>query len=114
MAVMGIAVPVVGVLLGGIYFFPAIRLTKGHEPWLSVLLGISLAITTFGIGYLGGTNILYSTGVWALSLVLLVIARRVHGSLDGNVERFGMVHVLILLVSFIIVAITDHAGRTQA
>jgi len=86
MVVIGIAVPVVGVLLGGIYFFPAIRLTKGHEPWLSVLLGIGLAITTFGIGYLSGADILYSTGVWVLSLALFAIARRVHGSLDGNVE----------------------------
>jgi hypothetical protein len=112
MIVMGITVPVAGVLLGGIYSLPAMRLTKGHEPWLSVLLGVGLAITAFGIGYLGGTYILYSAGVWALSLVLLIIARRVHGSLDGNVERFGKVHAVTLLISFIIITITEYAART--
>jgi len=106
MALIGIAVPVVGVFLGGIYSVPAIRLSRGREPWLSALLSIGLAITVFGIGYISDTRILFSAGVWVVSVVLLLIARRLHGSLDGNVERFGQVHALTLLVSFVLATVT--------
>jgi hypothetical protein len=110
LAILGIAIPVVGLLLGGIYSVPASRLCKGREPWFSALLSLGLAITVFGIGYLSDTRILFSAGVWSLSLVLLLAARRLHGSLDGNLERFGQVHAVTLLVSFVIAQMTSHAA----
>jgi hypothetical protein len=109
-AVVGIAFPVVGLLLGGIYSVPASRLCKGREPWFSALLSLGLAITVFGIGALSQTRILLSAGVWAVSLALLLAARRLHGSLDGNLERFGQVHAVTLLVSFAIAQLTVHAA----
>ena len=108
MALIGIAVPVVGVFLGGIYSVPAIRLSRGREPWLSVLMSLGLAITAFGIGYLSHTRILFSGGVWGFSLLLLLLVRRVHGPLDGNLERFGLVHAFTLLATFVLAAITEH------
>lgn len=107
-AVLGIAVPVVGLLMGGIYSVPAMRVCKGREPWLSASLSIGLAITVFGFGYLTDTPILLSIGAWGLSLVLLLVARRLHGTLDGNVERFGLVHAAALLVAFALAALTAH------
>lgn len=50
LAVFGFDVPVVGLLMGGIYSMPAMRVCKDREPWLSMSLSIGLAITVFGLG----------------------------------------------------------------
>jgi hypothetical protein len=99
-AVLGIAIPVVGLLMGGIYSLPAMHVCKGREPWLSASLSLGLAITVFGLGALSDTPLLFSLGAWSLSLILLLVARRLHGSLDGNLERFGLVHATALLIAF--------------
>lgn len=90
---------VVGLLLGGIYSWPAIQLTKGREPWLTLLLAAGLAITVFGLGQLSGASLLLAGGVWALAVLLLLVVRRVQGALDHNLERFGMIHAFALLAS---------------
>lgn len=107
-AVLGIALPVVGLLMGGIYSMPAMRVCKGREAWLSVSLSIGLAITVFGLGYLAGTPILFSVGAWSFSIILLLVARRLYGTLDGKLERFGLVHATALLVAFVLAALTAH------
>lgn len=33
-----LAVPFLGILFGGVYSTPAIRLSRGRDPWLSLLL----------------------------------------------------------------------------
>jgi hypothetical protein len=113
-ALYGIGVPVVGLLMGGIYSMPAMRLCKGREPWLSVLLSFGLAITVFGLGYLGETPVLFSVGAWGFSVVLLLVARRLYGTLDGNLERFGLVHATALLTAFALVAFTAHGISRNA
>lgn len=113
-AVFGVGVPVVGVLMGGVYSIPAMSLCKGREPWLSVLLSVGLAMTTFGLGYLGGTPLLLSTGAWSFSVVLLLVARRLYGTLDGNVERFGLVHAVALVIAFVLAALTAHGISRNA
>ena len=100
--IVGLAVPVLGLLMGGIYSMPAMRLCKGREPWLSVLLACGLGITVFGIGYLAETPILFSIGGWIFSVILLLVARHLHGTLDGNLERFGLVHAPALMVAFVL------------
>jgi hypothetical protein len=107
-AVFGVGVPVVGLLMGGIYSVPAMSLCKDREPWLSVLLSLGLAITVFGLGYLSQTPILLSTGAWNFSVVLLLVARRSYGALDGNLERFGLVHAVALLIAFVLAALSAH------
>jgi hypothetical protein len=107
-AIDGFAVLVVGLLMGGIYSMPALRLCKGHEPWLSVLLAAGLAVTVFGLGYLAETRILFSTGGWILSVILLLAARRRFGTLDGNLERFGLVNASALLVALLLAMLTRH------
>jgi len=113
-AVLGIAVPVVGLLMGGIYSVPAMRVCKGREPWLSALLSVGLAITVFGLGFLTDTPILFSVGAWGFSLVLLLVARRLHGTLDGNLERFGLVHAAALLVAFAVAVLAAHGVSRNA
>jgi hypothetical protein len=113
-ALIGIAVPVVGLLMGGIYSMPAMRLCKGREPWLSVSLSIGLAITVFGLGYLADTPILFSIGAWSFSVILLLVVRRLHGTLDGNLERFGLVHATALLIAFALAALTAHGISRNA
>ena len=107
-ALFGIGVPVVGLLMGGIYSMAAMRLCKGREPWLSVSLSIGLASTVFGLGYLADTPTLSSIGAWSFSVILLLVARRLHGTLDGNLERFGLVHATALLIAFALAALTGH------
>jgi len=113
-AVFGIGVPVVGLLMGGIYSMPAMRVCKGREPWLSVSLSIGLAITVFGLGYVADTPILFSIGAWSFSVILLLVARRLHGTLDGNLERFGLVHAVALLIAFVLAALTAHGISRNA
>ena len=94
---LALGVPVVGVLMGGIYSMPAIMLTKGREPWLSGLLAAGLAVTVFGIGAPSNMPLAFVAAVWGASLLLLLGARALHGSLDGNLERFGQVHAVTLV-----------------
>lgn len=113
-SVVGVAAPVVGLLLGGIYWFPAVHLTKGREPWLTLLLAAGLAITVFGFGCLSDAPLQILGGVWVLAVCLLLVQRRVQGALDRNVERFGMVHVLALIASFAIMYFTlRHSAPTR-
>ena len=92
-----IAGPVLGLLLGGVYSYPAIRFTKGREPWLSLLLAVGLSITVFGLGLAANVPVPYLGVVWVVALLLLLVARRVYGTLDHNLERFGMVHAVALV-----------------
>jgi hypothetical protein len=106
--VYGVGLPVVGVLMGGIHSVPAISLCKGREPWLSILLSLGLAVTSFGIGCLGETPILLSAGGWVFSVMLLLVARRLYGNLDDNLERFGLVHAVSLLIAVVLATATAH------
>jgi hypothetical protein len=45
-----VGVPVVGILMGGAYSLPAMTITKGRDPWLTMLLAVGLSITVLGIG----------------------------------------------------------------
>lgn len=93
----GIGVPVVGLLMGGLYSLPAMRLCKGREPWLTGTLAAALAVTVFGLGLLMEVPPALLAGLWGVSLLLLFAQRRLHGSLDGNLERFGLVHAVALV-----------------
>jgi hypothetical protein len=90
-----VAIPVLGILMGGIYSLPAMRATDCREPWYTLLLAGGLSVTVVAIGI-----------TWGLSLALILIAlacawsvllvRRSFGKLDHNVERFGLIHAVTL------------------
>ena len=103
---IGIAGPVVGLLLGGVYSWPAIHFTKGREPWLSLLLAVGLSVTIFGLGLAAQVPVLYLTIVFLVVLVLLLLARRFCGAFDHNLERFGMVHAVALLATIAVIFFT--------
>lgn len=102
------AVPVLGVLLGGIYSIPAMKITNERDPWLTLLLVLGLGCTVFGIGFLGGTPFIWSLAVFALGIILALLARWLHGSLGHNLERFGMVHMLVLMLALGLAAVARH------
>ncbi len=102
-------VPVVGLLMGGVYSIPASRLTGARDPWLTVLLGLGLGVTVVGGGTLmsGGVPLRGGSAsalawVFAGSIALLLAARRVYGHLGHSVERFGLVHAATLLATGIV------------
>jgi hypothetical protein len=107
-----LSVPVVGLLMGGVYSIPALYLTKGRDPWHTLLLAVGLAITVVGGGYLLATPFVLSVGAWGLTLGLSLAARRYHGSLDGNLERFGQVHAAALIIAFGL-ALARHRGLAE-
>jgi hypothetical protein len=109
-----LGVPVLGVLFGGVYLLPAIMLTKEREPWLSLLLSVSLAITVFGLGRCFHTPIAFLFGVWATTIVLLLIAKLVYGSLGHNLERFGMVHIAAIFITVLVSAAAKVGSHTSA
>jgi hypothetical protein len=113
-AIYALAIPVVGLLMGGIYSLPAMRACRGKDRCLTVLLAGALAVTIFGLGRLAGTPVAYSAGGWVVSLVFLLAKRRMHGSLDGNVERFGVVHAFALLIVFALAMFTRNGMSSHA
>ncbi len=96
---VAVGVPILGLLMGGIYSLPAMKLCQGREPWLTGSLAAGLAVTVFGIAWAAGVPLAYAAGAWAVSLLLLLVQRRLHGSLDGNLERFGIVHAAALMMT---------------
>jgi hypothetical protein len=110
----GIAFPVVGLLFGGIYSMPAIHITRGREPWLTLLLSAGLAVTVFGVGYLGGIPPSFALGAWLFSAALLLVARRLYGNLADNLERFGLVHALTLVIAIVLSFVAGPAGPESA
>lgn len=105
--------PVLGVLMGGIYSWPLIRLTGGREPWLSLTLSLALGVTVGGLGWLMGTPAVYLAAVWLLAVGLLQVVRLMHGDLHGNLERFGMVHSAALMMT-ILIEFFVHRGHLPA
>ena len=63
---MIVGVPVIGVLMGGIYSLPAMKVTDERDPWLTTLLACGLAITVFGIGFITGTPMAWSASLFGL------------------------------------------------
>lgn len=92
-----IGLPIVLVLLGGLYSIPIMKVTKGREPALTVLIAIALAAMVGGIGFAAKTPASHSLVLASAVLGMLVLARKVYGSLGRNIEHFGMVHQLTLL-----------------
>lgn len=93
---VALAAFVLGVLMGGVYSLPAMRVTKCREPWYTILLGIGLSITILGLGFAFNVSIPLITGAWICALLLLGM-RRCAGKLDHNLERFGLVHAFALV-----------------
>jgi len=105
--------PLLGILMGGIYSYPAMRLTKERDPWLTLLLGVGLAITVFGVGYAAHTPPIYLVSVWLVSVLLLLLARAAFGNLGHSFERFGMVHMATLFILFWVLVFTRNATPTS-
>jgi hypothetical protein len=106
-----LGVPVLGILFGGVYSLPAMRVTKERDPWLTLLLAGGLAVTVFGIGLPTHTPPLYLAGLWLVSIVLLLLRRAAYGGLGHNLERFGLVHAATLLATILIIMLRHHAIR---
>ena len=94
-----LAVPVVGLLMGGLYSWPAFALTKRREPWLSMSLSMGLALTVFGIGWWLQAPVGLLIGAWVVSVLLLLAASWLSGGVGRNYERFGFVHVATLFIT---------------
>jgi hypothetical protein len=103
--------PVLGILFGGVYSLPAMRITKERDPWLTLLLAGGLAITVFGIGLPTHTPPLLLAALWLLSIGLLLLRRAAYGSLGRNLERFGLVHATTLLLTFFVIMLMHIVTR---
>jgi hypothetical protein len=43
--------------------------------------------------------------------MLLLFVRRLYGNLDDNLERFGLVHAVALMIAFVLAAAPDGISR---
>ncbi|MGK3996719.1 hypothetical protein [Sorangium sp. So ce1024] len=93
-----LALPFLGVVFGGIYSVSAIKLSRGRDPWLSVLLLSGLACTVISAGFLLQIPAARLGGVCVVLAAAFFVVRRVLGGLDRNLERFGLVHLLALVL----------------
>lgn len=94
-----IAVPVLGVLMGGVYSLPAMRVTNCREPWYTMSLAMGLSVTVVAIGLACGLGFPLTLIAWLCACVALLV-RRSFGKLDHNVERFGFIHAMTLVGMF--------------
>jgi hypothetical protein len=98
--------------MGGVYSLPAMKLTNERDPWLTLLLAGGLGVTVFSMGLLLDATPISLAFVWALGIVLLLLARRAYGSLGHSLERFGLVHAAILVVTLVVaVSVRSHVGE---
>lgn len=51
--------------------------------------------------------LVYVTGIWLLCVGLLLASRILLGGFEHNLERFGMIHILALLITFAVAFITN-------
>ena len=94
-----LGVLVVGILMGGMYSLPAMKVTKSKEPWFTLLLSLGLTLTVTVMGLLlfrSNRHIVYAI----LAANILLVIRRSFGKLDHNVERFGLIHAIGLTGCF--------------
>ena len=90
---------VVGILMGGMYSLPAMKVTSSKEPWFTLFFSFGLTITVMAIGLLffkSNLHIIYAI----LAANILLIIRRCFGKLDHNAERFGFIHAISLIGCF--------------
>jgi hypothetical protein len=85
-------------LLGIHYSWLAMRLTKEKDPAYTFLLGFGLLLTVFGIGMLMSIELKTLCWAWSGAMLLLLLARAFYGGLGSNFERFGIVHMMTLLM----------------
>jgi hypothetical protein len=103
--------PILGILFGGIYSYPAGRLTNERDPWFTLLLAAGLAFTVFAIGYPAQASFAHLGIVWLVSIALLLLVRAAFG-LRGNFEHFGMVHMATLFILLLVLSLTRDARPT--
>jgi hypothetical protein len=113
-AVLSLAVPVLGILLGGVYSLPAIHLVKDRDPWLTLALAGGLTVTVFGVGWMAGALLLPVAAVWLIGIILLLFTRTVYGRLGRDLERFGIVHAITLLLTIFVIAVTRYTIQRGA
>ena len=112
MVLIALMFPILGILNGGIYSYPAARLTKERDPWFTLLLATGLAFTVFALGYTVHASPSHLGMVWLASVVLLLLVRAAFG-LRGNFEHFDMVHIATLLILFAVLVFTRHTRPTS-
>ena len=105
--------PFFGLLFGAVYSWPVMRFTKEREPWLTLLLGLSLGVTVFGLGHFTDASLRLLGLVWLVSIVLLLLVRAAFG-LRGNLEHFGFVHIATLFLLFFVLVFTHVKNRSKA
>ena len=105
-----IGLPVVGLLMGGVYSFPAMTISRGRDPWLTLLLAGALAVTVFGVGIPLGGSPHHLLVVLAIALMVLGLGR-VIWSYDHSAERFGMVHTLTLTILAVVLMVDRKLRR---
>ena len=104
---IALALPILGVLLGGVYSIPAIKVSRGRDPWLSVILLAGLAVTVFGGGLLLRIAPSHLSFVFAAIAAVFLLVRGALGDLERNLEHFGFVHLLALVSLLVAYAVTS-------
>ena len=88
---------VLGILMGAVWSYPAMLISKCRDPYYTVLLGLSLGLTVSIVSFFLELPLQASITCFGVSVLLLGL-RRLVGRLDHNFERFGMVHAFTLLL----------------
>ena len=101
LVILLIGVPLLGLWMGGVYALPAMKLSGERDPWLSLMLAGGLGLTVFGLGGTLGGTVPVLCSIFGGSIVLLLLARKVYGSLGHSLERFGLVHAAALLATLV-------------
>ena len=90
---------------GGIWSFPALKLTRSREPWLTLCLLAGLAGTVVGVRYLLSGGFRYDLWSW-LGAVAAFLCFRFAMRARRSLEPFFAAHMVALLICFAASAFT--------
>jgi len=92
--VLIISILLLGIVGGGYLSVPTTKLTRGKEPWTSMVLLVGLGTTTFLFGHFGlGASLTLILWSWLAGSVLYLLIASV-GGFRQHVEPFFGAHMI--------------------
>jgi hypothetical protein len=107
-----LAIPLLGVIGGGYFSLPVLQLTRGREPYTSLILGVGIAAIVWSIAHhILSVSIGYSALMSVLPLAVYLISTSV-GGFRQHIEPFFMAHMMAIMVIFLGSTLLKKSGAT--
>jgi hypothetical protein len=109
-----IAIPLLGIVGGGYLSLPTTSLTRGKEPWTSMVLVLGLGAVVFLVGHYG-FNVRLSLVLWAwLAGSIVYFLMTSVGGFRQHIEPFFAGHMIALVCLFALASIDNKIQQNKS